>query len=56
MMANFGIPIIYFLMILSYVELARKGMWIFFRLEDDHSLNVGNLQALLDDTHIYLQI
>jgi hypothetical protein len=43
----------YFLMILSYIELARKGMWIFFRIEDDHSTNVGNLNALLDDTFIY---
>lgn len=29
---NVGINTVYFLMILSYVELARKGMWAFFRL------------------------
>lgn len=29
---NVGINTVYFLMILSYVELARKGMWVFFRL------------------------
>ena len=43
----------YFLMILSYVELARKGMWIFFRIEDDHSANVGFLRAMADDSHLY---
>jgi hypothetical protein len=32
---------IYFLMVLSYIELSRKGLWIFFRVEDDHSANVG---------------
>lgn len=43
---------IYFLMILSYIELIRKGMWIFFKLEDDHSTNVGNLNALISDESI----
>lgn len=32
---------IYFLMVLSYIELSRKGLWIFFRVEDDHSALVG---------------
>lgn len=39
----------YFLMILSYIELSRKGMWMFFRVECDHSANVGNLNALESD-------
>jgi hypothetical protein len=31
--SDVGINMVYFLMILSYVELARKGMWVFFRVE-----------------------
>lgn len=47
---------IYFLMVLSYIELSRKGLWIFFRVEDDHSANVGALNALLSDEHIYARV
>jgi hypothetical protein len=47
---------VYFLMILSYVELARKGMWIFFRMEEDHSTNIGNFTAVLDDSKIYEEL
>lgn len=50
---DIGINAVYFLMILSYVELARKGMWIFFRIEEDHSVNRANLVAVLDDSNIY---
>jgi hypothetical protein len=51
--SGLGIDMVYFLMILSYIELARKGMWILFRLEDDHALNIARLTATLDDSHIY---
>lgn len=54
--SNIGLSPVYFLMILAYIELARKGMWIFFRIEDDHSANIGNLKALIDDNHLYAQI
>lgn len=50
---DIGLNPVYFLMILAYVELARKGMWMFFRIEDDHSLNIATLAAVLDDSHIY---
>jgi hypothetical protein len=50
---NIGVNPVYFLMILSYIELARNGLWIFFRIEDEHSLNIANLKALLDDSSIY---
>lgn len=53
---SFGLNPVYFLMILAYIELARKGLWIFFRIEDDHSTNIGNLRALIDDSHLYTQI
>ena len=43
----------YFFMILSYIELARKGIWMFFRVECDHSSNIANLNALESDERIY---
>lgn len=46
----------YFLMILAYAELVRRGLWAAFKFEDDHSLNIGNLRALLDDTPIYKEL
>lgn len=54
--SGLGIDMVYFLMILSYIELARKGMWIVFRLEEDHSLNIAQLKATLDDSQIYQEI
>jgi len=29
---DWGLNMVYFLMILSYVELARRGLWMFIRL------------------------
>ena len=29
-------------------------MWAFFRIEDDHSANVGFLRAMADDSHLYV--
>jgi hypothetical protein len=49
---NFGIDPLYFYMTLTVIELARKGMWGFFRIEDDHCTNMGNLQAIKDDSSI----
>jgi len=46
---DIGINPLYFLMILSYVELCRKGMWYFLRIEEDHSNNIGNLTAVIPD-------
>jgi hypothetical protein len=30
---NIGVNPVYFLMVLSYIEIARKGMWMFIRIE-----------------------
>jgi hypothetical protein len=54
--ANMGINMVYFLMILSYIELARKGLVLFFRLEDDHCANISNLKAVLDDSSYYREL
>lgn len=47
-----GINVLYFFLMLSYIELCRRGMWMVFRIEDDHSLNVLNLKAMANDSHI----
>jgi len=31
-------------------------MWMFFRVEDDHCTNVGNLTAVLDDSLFYEEV
>ena len=36
-------------MVLAYVEFARKGIWMTFRIEDDHAVNTGHLRALYND-------
>ena len=41
---------------LAYVLLTRKGMWMFFRIEEDHCTNAGNLTAVLDDSHFYAEV
>ena len=44
---------VYFLMIISYIELVRKGIWLFMRVEDDHSTNLAALNTMAPDTEHY---
>lgn len=44
---------LYFFMILTYIEFSRKGLWMVFRIEDDHAVNIGNLIAMKDDSEFW---
>ena len=48
--AFLSLNVLYFFMVLTYIELSRKGLWMIFRIEDDHSQNTGNLRAMCDDS------
>jgi hypothetical protein len=47
------INVLYFFMILAYIELSRKGIWMTFRIEDDHAVNTGNLRAMKNDSEFW---
>lgn len=47
-----NIDVLYFFMLLAFVELWRRGMWIVFRIEEAHSHYVANLKAMADDSEI----
>jgi hypothetical protein len=46
----------YFLMILTYLNLIGRGMWMFFTVEDRHTEMVGTLTALATDEPIYVRL
>lgn len=54
--AFLNINVLYFFMIVQFLELCRRGIWMNFRLEDDHSANVSTLQAIADDSHFTEQV
>ncbi len=43
------VNVLYFFLILQYIELARKGLWMSFRIEEDHAENVYYLRAMASD-------
>ena len=53
---DMGIDPLYFLMIITYVEFFRKGIWMFMRVEEDHANNRANLVALHSDQQEYVRI
>ena len=53
MRAFLNLNVLYFFMVLAYVEFARKGIWMTFRIEDDHAVNTGNLRAIYDDSNYW---
>jgi len=50
------INVLYFFMILAYIELSRKGIWMTFRIEDDHAVNTGHLRAMKNDSEFWKRV
>ena len=43
---------LYFFLLLQNLEFCRRGMWMLFRIEDDHMQNVGALNTMADDSSL----
>lgn len=47
-----NINVLYFFMLLGFIELWRRGMWMVFKIDEMNSHRVTGLEALADDTYI----